>query len=405
MSSNELRLEKRYVFILAVVQFCHILDFVIMMPLGPIFMREFSITPTQFGLLVSAYNLSAAPFSLLMGIVSDRFDRKKFLLINFIGFIVSTVVCGLANNFSTLLVARVLAGAFGGILGATVLAILTDLIPDIRRGSATGTIMTSFSFASVLGVPIGLMIATTWAWKYSFWGIGLVSIVTWFLFLKMIPSMKPKEIASGTYAKIIANYAKVAVNPNYMMAFFLIVLVSFASFLIIPFISPYSVLNIGITEQDLKFIYLVGGFFTIFSAKAIGRLCDKWGVLKSFYFIGTLSMIPVLVYTNLGPSSVAVTVIVTTFFMMLVSGRFVPCVTMATKIPSPGERGAFMSFLNATRALSTAAAAYVGGLIVVENSSGQLEHYNYVGYLSVFMVLMAFIVAIKVYKNLPSSSS
>ncbi len=398
--SSDLKRERLYVFILAALQFCHILDFVIMMPLGPMFMREFDITPAQFGILVSSYNLSGAPFTLLVGFVADRFDRKSFILANLLGFILATVYCGLSSTFEQLVIARILAGAFGGTLNAAIFAVIADLIPEIRRGQATGTVMSSFSVASVLGVPLGLTIATAYNWHHTFLFIAAVTVVIWFAVLVYIPKMRGHLGEPFNLKNLYKHYTSVAMNPNYRMSFLFIICIGFASFLLIPFISPFAVSNIGVSEKDLRLIYLFGGAFTFFSARYIGKLCDQWGSLKTFYLVALLSLIPISIYTHLENTSLAVTIIVTTFFMMTVSGRFVPCVTMATHNPSPKDRGVFMSFFNALRALSTASAAYVAGLIVSEGSMGELIGYEKVGYFSIVMALLCFYPATRLYKQI-----
>ena len=170
-SSDEalaLRKERWYVIILAAIQVVHILDFVIMMPLGPRFMRVFNISPVEFSTLVSAYTFSAGIVGFLGALYADHFDRKKFLLFNFTGFIFGTFMCAIAPNFAALLIARIIAGAFGGILNANVLSLISDLIPFQRRGAAMGVVMSAFSISSIVGIPIGLYIANHFDWHGRF---------------------------------------------------------------------------------------------------------------------------------------------------------------------------------------------------------------------------------------------
>ena len=147
--------EKRLVAVLAGIQFTHIMDFMILMPLGPQLMRVMHVSPQQFGLLVSIYTLSAAIASLVTAFYTDRFDRRGTLLVLYAGFVVSTLFCGLAPGFATLVAARAVAGAFGGVAGTTVHSIIGDAIPDERRGQATGLVMTAFALSSIVGVPLG----------------------------------------------------------------------------------------------------------------------------------------------------------------------------------------------------------------------------------------------------------
>src|SRR5687767_12636538 len=87
--------ESWLLFILAAIQFTHIMDFVIMMPLGPQLMRVFQISPREFGFLVSAYTFSAAISGFLSAFFIDRFDRKYALLALYLGFTLGTLACAL----------------------------------------------------------------------------------------------------------------------------------------------------------------------------------------------------------------------------------------------------------------------------------------------------------------------
>ena len=119
MDNGALR-ERSILLILLAVQFTHFMDFMVLMPLGPQFMRIWDVSPTEFAILVSAYTLSAAVASVLCGLYIDRFDRKRALLLLYGGFTISTLLCALAPDFTALLVARTITGAFGGIAGAAV---------------------------------------------------------------------------------------------------------------------------------------------------------------------------------------------------------------------------------------------------------------------------------------------
>ncbi|WP_316929223.1 MFS transporter [Nitritalea halalkaliphila] len=88
--------EKLLIWTLAAINFTHIVDFMILMPLGPQLMRIFEITPNAFGLLVSSYTFSAGISSFFGAFILDKFDRKQLLLWVFGGFLVGTLACALA---------------------------------------------------------------------------------------------------------------------------------------------------------------------------------------------------------------------------------------------------------------------------------------------------------------------
>ena len=104
--------------ILTILQFTVILDFMVLSPLGAILMPALTITPQQFGWVVSAYAFSAGVSGLTAAGFADKFDRKRMLLVFYAGFLAGTLFCGIAPDYHTLLAARILTGIFGGVISA-----------------------------------------------------------------------------------------------------------------------------------------------------------------------------------------------------------------------------------------------------------------------------------------------
>src|SRR6201992_2516900 len=153
------RYQTMLVALLALVQFTIILDFTIMSPLGAIIMPSLGITATQFGVAVSAYAFSAGISGILAAGFADRFDRKRLLLFFYVGFTLGTVLCALAPNYHVLLIARIVTGLFGGVMGSVVLAIITDLFALHLRGRVMGFVQTAFAAGHVLGITVGIYLA------------------------------------------------------------------------------------------------------------------------------------------------------------------------------------------------------------------------------------------------------
>ncbi len=391
-----LRKERIFVLILAAIQIVHIMDFVIMMPLGPRFMRVFDISPVEFSSLVSAYTFSAGIVGFFGALYADHFDRKKFLLFNFTGFILGTFMCAISTNFTTLLIARIIAGAFGGILNACVLSLVSDLIPFQRRGAAMGVVMSSFSVSSVIGIPIGLWIANTFDWHYSFYFICLVGIVFWIMSFLFLPSVKVERPKS--FIENLKKFRKVF-KPDYIQAFCLTSTLAFGIFHVIPFIAPYLVRNVGFKESNLPFMYLIGGIGTIITARIVGKLTDRLGSFTMFRFLALVSMIPILALTHLPPVSVGIALTVTTLFTMFGSARFIPAMTMVSGVVKPEERGTFMSLENAGRQFASGAASQTAGLIIGSTATGALTNYNIVGIICVCSSLIAIFIANQIRKK------
>ncbi len=395
---EDLRKEKFYVIILAAIQFSHILDFVIMMPLGPNFMRVFNITTTQFSTLVSAYTFSAGIVGFLGALYADHFDRKKFLLFNFTGFIIGTAMCAMAQGFASLLIARIIAGAFGGVLNACVLSLIAELIPFKRRGMAMGVVMSAFSVASVVGIPIGLYLANIFDWHAAFIFICIVATVFWIASAIILPPVKVDHEPTSLVQNL-KNFKKILVQPDYLISFSLTVILAFGVFGIVPFISPYMVKNVGLTEKDLPLIYLIGGTCTIISSRIIGKACDRIGSFKVFRFLAIISILPMLLITNAPALPIWGALIITSLFMVFVSGRFIPAMTLISGVVKPKERGTFMSLENSFRQLAAGASSQIAGILITTGVTGELVGYNRVGYIGIMTSVVAIFIALKVTKK------
>jgi len=382
--------EKLYVFLLAAIQFAHIVDFVVMMPLGPVLMRVLDISPIQFASLVSSYSFSAAVAGILYGVIADRFGRKVLLQLCFVGFMVGTLMCGVSTSFETLLTGRIVAGCFGGVLNGIVFAMVTDLIPFQRRGAAMGIVMSAFSIASVIGVPIGLALANAYGWEKSFLFIVVLSFPIWIVSFFVFPPLK-EHIQNKSAFEDFKRFGKLLLNWDYARSYLLILAISISSFMIIPFLSPYAVKNVGILETDLKYLYLVGGLFTIITSRTIGKLTDRFGAYKMFATLAFVSFLPIILYTSAPPMSLWPFLALSAMFMTMVSGRFIPVMTLVSEIANPKDRGTFMGLLNSVRALGSALATLIGGAIIIESTNGKLERFDDVGYLSISVTLLAVI--------------
>ena len=254
---------------LAGIQFTHILDFMIMMPLGPQFTQIFAITDAQFGLLVSAYTLAAGASGLLAATYLDKFDRKKLLLTLYILFGLATLACGLAPTYYSLMVARVLAGVFGGVLSALSQTIIADVIPFERRGRAMGIVMTSFSLSTVAGVPLGLFLAAHFSWHAPFFGIAaLVGLLATGAFVTLPPLVEHLKMKNRPSAW--SGIKQVLADANHMKAFAFSGLLMFAGFTVIPFITIYLQTNVGWRTDQVPYVYLCGGVVTLFTARLVG---------------------------------------------------------------------------------------------------------------------------------------
>ena len=363
---------------LAAIQFTHIVDFMVMMPLGPQLTRIFNLSDAQFGVLVSAYSLAAGASGLVASLFVDRFDRQRALLVLYAGFALATLACGLAPTYGSLMAARILAGVFGGVLSAVVQTIVGDAIPFERRGQAMGTVMSSFSLATVAGVPASLWVASRWGWHMPFIVIAAASAVVWAMAWRSVPRLSGHM--GGPSNNAWQRLTAVVAEPNHWRAFGLSALLVSGSFAIIPYITIFTTTNLGLQQEQVPIIYLVGGVATFFTARLWGRLADRFGKVRVFRAISILAVLPMLALTHLNSSSFVLLLLATTAFFVFVSGRMVPGMALLTAAPAPALRGGFMSVSGAVQSAAMGAASWLGGVMISRSPTGQVVGYEHTGW-------------------------
>jgi predicted MFS family arabinose efflux permease len=389
--------ERLIIIILFFVQFTHMVDFVVMMPLGPKLVRAFALTPSQFSYVISSYAFAAAIMGVISSFFVDNYDRKKVLVLFYTGFLLANVFCALSVNYFMLVISRILAGGFGGVLAGLSFSIVGDVVPEIRRGKAMGIIMSAFGTASVIGIPAGLYLADHYDWHSPFWLISILSLIVIIVTAIKMPSITghiklQRFKKSQEFTKIINLFR----NKNCRLAFVLSCSYISSGFLIIPFISQYLVKNVKILETQLSLTYFFGGLFTFFTSRLFGILADKYGKHKMVYILGPLSLIPIYLMTNLPQSSITTVLIISTIFFVLISGRFVPVMAIITSSVTKADRGAFMGINSSLQQLAMGLASMFAGYIISYNVSGEMDHFNIVGYCSMVMTLVFIYCASKV---------
>jgi len=372
---------------LATVQFTHIVDFMIVMPLGHQFMRLFSVGPREFGLLVSSYTFAAGVAGFVAAFLIDRFDRKRALLSLYAGFIVATGACGLAPTYEWLLATRVAAGLFGGVMSGLVFAIVADLVPYARRARATALVATSFSIAAVAGVPLGLWLAAQWTWRTPFLALAGFSVLVALAAARRLPPLAA-HLEHHQRRKPAEQLRAIFGVRNHLRAFAFMLALMFAGFTVIPFIAPTMVANVGLAEGELPLLYLCGGLATLVSAQVIGHLADRYGKQRLFTIVAIASIAPILIITHLPRLPLGPALGWSVLFFVLVTGRFGPAMAVVTGSVEARLRGSFMSFNASVQMTGSALASLVSGLIVTRAPDGTLLHFGTVGWLAAGSTLL-----------------
>jgi predicted MFS family arabinose efflux permease len=389
--------ERTLLLLLAAVQFTHILDFMVIMPLGQQLMRELTITPAGFSHLVAAYTIAAGLVGFLTAPFMDRYDRKKTLLVAYAGFFAGTLACGLARNAEQLLAARAFCGAFGGVSGATIMSIVGDIVPPQRRAAGMGIIMAAFAAAAALGVPFGLYLAQKFRWEMPFLLVAGLAVVIWGLILVLLPPVRGHLDDSARHG--FHTFWELLRDPNAGRALLFMSALVMGHITIIPLLAPYLVANVGLPEDRLFLIYMVGGVCSAFTAPLFGKLADRLGHRRIYTMLIVVACAVTLVLTNSGPLPVWAVLLLAGSFFTFASGRFIPAQAILSLAVPARRRGSFMSLSSCTRDLTSGFTSSLGGWIVTKAPSGQLVHYNLLGWLAVGMSLFSLWLAQRVEAN------
>jgi len=383
---------------LASIQFTSVLDFMIMMPLGPQLTELFGISASEFGFLVSAYTFSAGLSGLLAATYIDRFGRKRMMLTLYPLFGAAALACSFAPTFAWLMVARVASGFFGGVLMALSQTIVAEVIPFERRGRAMGVVMTSFSVATVAGVPLALFLASHFNWHAPFLAIALMVSVCALGAAKTLPSLKghlASHPVGDSAPNMLANLRLVLVDPNHLRAYAMSASMVFAGFAVIPYIALYLQGNAGFKPEQIPYVYLTGGICTLISARLIGHWSDRAGKAYAFRRLALLMPLPLLAMTLSADLPMVGVLLVSSVLFVVMSGRMIPGMALIGAAADPRRRGSFMTLNSAVQSLAMGLAALVGGQILGRDGNGHLTHYWIAALLGGGASLLSFVLASK----------
>lgn len=377
------------VVILAFTQFTVVLDFMVMSPMGDILMKAIDLTPSQFGISVSAYAFSAGIAGLLTAGFADRFDRKKLLLFFYSGFIIGTFLCSFANDYYTLVAARVVTGLFGGVIGSISMAIITDIFTLEQRGRVMGYVQMGFGSSQVLGIPIGLFIANSWGWQSAFlWIAVMAMLIAVLIAVKLVPITG--HIALQRETSAIKHLWGTFVKKEYRVGLLTTAFLSIGGFMMMPFGSAFAVNNLKVTHEQLPILFMISGVSSLLIMPYIGKLSDRIDKFKIFAFASVWLILTVLFYTNLGPTPFILVVVFNVLMMAGILSRMTPSSALVSAVPDIKDRGAYMSVSASLQQLAGGIAASLAGLIIVqETKESPLQHYSTLGIIVVVISVIS----------------
>jgi predicted MFS family arabinose efflux permease len=385
--------ERRILALIGAVQFVNVLDFMMVMPLGPDFARALGIPNSQLGLVGAIYTAAAAVSGMLGAFFLDRFDRRKALAVALGGLVLGTAAGAFATGLQSMLAARLLAGSFGGPATSLSLAIIADVVPPERRGRAMGAVMGAFSVASVLGVPAGLELARLGGWRMPFFAVaGLGAVLAAAVIVALPPLRAHLELrraaaqagvaaaaasAGGVPAASagpapLAGAGSLLRRPAVALSLLGTGLLMLAQFGLVPNIAAYWQFNLGYPRERLGLLFVAGGLVSLVAMRVAGRLADRAGVAVTAAF-GTLAYLAVLLAAFILPLRAPPALALFVGFMAASSFRMVPMQALSTRVPGPQERARFMSMQSVVQHLAAALGAFASTRVLHELPGGALS--------------------------------
>jgi predicted MFS family arabinose efflux permease len=361
--------ERKLLFLIGSVQFVNVLDFVMVMPLGPDLARALDIPTAQLGIVGGAYTAAAALSGVLGALFLDRFDRRKALALALVGLVLGTLAGGFAWNLASLITARVIAGAFGGPATSIAQAIIADVIPIERRGRAMGAVMGSFSVASVIGIPIGLELARVGGWQLPFFAVAGLGAIIASLAIWLMPPMTAHLARKTT--QVAVSTKQLLSRPLVLLALTVTALAMMGNFAIVPNLSAYFQENRGYPRSELGLLYLFGGAVSFMTMRLSGKITDRVGPARTAA-LGTALFVFILIVGFVEPVVSLPVLAIFVGFMVTSSFRFVAMQALASRVPSPAERARYMSVQSCVQHLASAAGAMLASSMLDTLPDGAL---------------------------------
>jgi predicted MFS family arabinose efflux permease len=375
------------VVLLALLQFTVVLDFMVLSPLSDILMKSLHMTTGQFGSVVSVYAFSAGISGFLAAGFADKFDRKKLLMFFYTGFILGTVFCGLANSYEALLIARMITGVFGGVISSIAMAVITDLFLLQQRGRVMGFVQMAFAGSQILGIPIGLYLATTWNWHATFFMVVAIAMaVATLLVVKLKPITEHLKVQHDKNA--LEHLWHTVRKKDYRTGFMATAILSMGGFLLMPFTSAFLVNNVLIAQEDLPIVFLFTGISSMIVMPVIGKVSDYIDKYRLFTIGSLIAIVLVVIYTNLGPTPIWQVIVINMILFMGVMSRMVPATALNSAVPGVADRGAYMSINSSLQQMAGGLAAVFAGFVVVQEHPGApIRNFDMLGYIMVGFML------------------
>ena len=377
------RRELAVILLIAAVQFVNILDFVMVMPMGPDFAVALGIPVARLGLVGGSYTAAAAAAGLIGSLFLDRFDRRPALGIAMLGLVAGTALGGVATSLTTLMASRMVAGAFGGPATSLSFSIVADVVPEENRGRAVGIVMGAFSIAQVFGVPAGLELARRFGWRAPFFVVAGIGVLIAAGAVLLLPPLR----GHLEHRKEIVPLSRLVAQRNVRLSWSMTFVVMAAGFVLIPNLSAFVQYNLGYPRAHLGFLYFIAGLVSLVGLQLAGRVTDRFGSFRAGT-AGSLALsLTIFAGFVLSPPPISV-IAIFVCFMLAMSFRNVAYNTLTSKVPRADERARFMSIQSAVQHTASALGAFLSARMLGLRADGSLSGMENVAFVAIALTLL-----------------
>ncbi|MEO8756666.1 MAG: MFS transporter [Devosia sp.] len=181
---------------------------------------DLAVTIPTAGLLVTGYAVGVAVGSPIIAALTARVPRRTMLLGVLAVFIIGQVLCAIAPNYAALLAGRLLVSFAHGVFFGVSLIIIGALVPIERQGRAFGLLFSGLTLATILGVPGGTAIGTTFGWRTSFWFVGSLSALATAAVAFLVPRQGADGEGHTAFGPQMRQLAKQEIYLSYLLIAF-----------------------------------------------------------------------------------------------------------------------------------------------------------------------------------------
>ncbi|RFU44478.1 MFS transporter [Paraburkholderia sp. DHOC27] len=327
------------------------------MPVGilPQIARELGVTPGTAGLMTTTPGIIAAISAPVLLLAAGRINRRLILLILAVFLLASNLISAIAPSFAVMLIGRALLGASLGGFWTVALGASGQLVREEQAARASATIFMGITLATVIGVPLGTLIADLSSWRMSFFATAVLAALALVAQALLLPTIAPKAaMRTGDFGAMLARSS---VRRSMLM----VGLLFGAHFAAYTYIAPFLERNAGLGGHWITAVLLGFGIVGFASNFAVSAFVTRH-LKMSLLVLGALVMVALFVLPLLQASHVAV--IATVMVWGIVYGAIPLCLSVWMQLTSPDRPEAGSSMFVSTVQIAIALGSLGGGAVV-----------------------------------------